>query len=187
MKRKKITGGILSILMAASLMVPAAAAVPAYASGNSSGVYINEIESDDPDGGSDWIEIINAGTKDVDISGWFVTDDKGLERLTDNKTKRLGANTVLKAGELLVLEDTIDFDFGLGKADTVSLYDSESKVEDTYSYTSHASGTYSRVPDGTGEFKDQEATKNKKILKQVGRKAPVVQVKKSQVQKIRLL
>lgn len=162
MKRKKITGGILSIFMAASLMVPAAAAVPAYASGNSSGVYINEIESDDPDGGSDWIEIINAGTKDVDISGWFVTDDKGLERLTENKTKRLGADTVLKAGELLVLEDTIDFDFGLGKADTVSLYNSESKVEDTYSYTSHASGTYSRVPDGTGEFKDQEATKNKK-------------------------
>lgn len=43
--------------------------------------------------------------------------------------------------------------------DTVSLYDSSSTLLDSYTYSGHAVGTYSRVPDGTGEFVDQEPTK----------------------------
>lgn len=122
-------------------------------------VFINEIESSDANDGNDWIEIINAGTEDVDISGWFVSDDKKLERLDDNSIWRIVEGTVLKAGEVLVLEDSIDFDFGLGKADEANLYDGESNLLDTYSWSGHANGTYARVPDGTGEFVDQEPTK----------------------------
>ena len=59
----------------------------------------------------------------------------------------------------MVLEDSIDFSFGLGKSDTVSLYNANSSLKDTYSYDGHALGTYSRVPDGTGEFVDQSSTK----------------------------
>ncbi|NLM19983.1 MAG: lamin tail domain-containing protein, partial [Clostridiaceae bacterium] len=45
------------------------------------GVVINEVESNDPGGGKDWIELYNNSTGDVDISGWIISDDKGLARL----------------------------------------------------------------------------------------------------------
>lgn len=127
------------------------------AADNETKVLINEIESDDPNGGNDWVEIINEGTEAVDISNWFVTDDAGLGRLTEGKTWGIREGTVLNPGSVLVLEDSIDFDFGLGKNDTVSLYDGESNLVDTYSYTGHATGTYSRAADGT--FVDTEPTK----------------------------
>ena len=37
-------------------------------------VFINEVESNDADDENDWIEIVNAGDTDVDISDWFVSD-----------------------------------------------------------------------------------------------------------------
>ncbi|MBU9746876.1 lamin tail domain-containing protein [Lachnospiraceae bacterium ASD3451] len=122
-------------------------------------VFINEIESDDANGGNDWVEIMNAGETDVNISGWFVSDDKELERLEDGSAWRIAEGTVLEAGAVLVLEDGLNFDFGLGKNDKVVLYDADSQVLDFYEWTGHAAGTYSRVPDGTGEFTDQVATK----------------------------
>ena len=122
-------------------------------------VFINEVESSDAGGGNDWIEIVNAGETDVDISGWFVSDDQKLNRLSDGSTWRIAEGTILKAGEVLVLEDTIDFDFGLGKADEANLYNKDSVCMDSYAWSGHAAGTYARVPDGTGEFVDQEPTK----------------------------
>ena len=92
-------------------------------------VFINEIESNDTVTDIDWIEIINTGNSDVDISGWFVTDDKGLERLADNEEWRIEDGTVLKAGEILVVEhDVVLGNLSLGKNDTVSLYDSSEYV-----------------------------------------------------------
>ena len=122
-------------------------------------VFINEIESDDANGGNDWVEIINTGEKEVNISGWFISDDKELERLTDGSAWRIAEGTVLEAGALLILEDGLNFDFGLGKNDKVVLYDADSQVLDSYEWTGHAAGTCSRVPDGTGGFLDQDATK----------------------------
>ena len=43
-------------------------------------IVINEVESDAPNKGNDWVEITNIGTEAVDISGWYLTDDKGEER-----------------------------------------------------------------------------------------------------------
>ena len=154
--KKPFFSSALSALLAVSAVLPAAA-VPAYAAENT--VFINEIESDDPDGGNDWVEIVNTGDTAVDISGWFVTDDKGLERLP-GETWGLAEGTVLQPGAVLVLEDSVDFDFGLGKEDTVSLYNGNNELIDSHAYEGHASGTYSRVPDGTGDFVDQAATKN---------------------------
>ena len=124
-------------------------------------VFINEIESNDAVTDIDWIEIINTGNSKIDVSGWFVSDDKGLERVEDNKEWRIPEGTVLAAGEILVVEhDVVLGNLSLGKNDTVSLYDNNEQLVDTYSYTGHAVGTYSRVPDGTGDFIDQEPTKN---------------------------
>ena len=122
-------------------------------------VFINEIESDDANGGNDWVEIMNTGDQEVNISGWFLSDDKELERLTDGSAWRIAEGTVLEAGAVLVLEDGLNFDFGLGENDKAVLYDADSKVLDSYEWSGHAAGTYSRVPDGTGGFLDQDATK----------------------------
>ena len=84
--KKQIWISALGAVLAVTGILPAASPVDTYAADSENTVFINEIESDDPDGGNDWVEIINAGSTAVDISGWFVTDDKGLERLTEDKT-----------------------------------------------------------------------------------------------------
>lgn len=123
-------------------------------------ITINEIESNDDVTGTDWIEIYNAGTTDVDISNWFVVDDKGLDRLKEKEEWRIEQGTILKAGEVLVIEqDTARNQFSLGKNDEVILYDASNTIKDSYSYTGHASGTLARVPDGIGSFVDMQPTK----------------------------
>ena len=154
MKRKKLIQRAFLLSGVAALAVTQTGIVWAAGDSTEPSVYINEIESDDADGGNDWIEIINAGSEDVDLSGWFATDDKGLERLTAGETTPLPQGTVLKAGSVLVLEDSVNFDFGLGKEDQVTLYNSSSEAVDSYQWSGHAVGTYSRVPDGTGAFTD---------------------------------
>ncbi|TQR18251.1 lamin tail domain-containing protein [Psychrobacillus soli] len=158
MNKKKKRMSVLSVSLIASIVLSPMQFVQAAEVENT--VFINEIESNDPVTDNDWIEIINTGNSDIDISGWFVTDDKGLERLTDSEEWRIADETVLKAGEILVIEhsDALN-NLSLGKDDTASLYDSSNTLLDSYTYVGHAAGTYSRVPDGTGEFVDQESTK----------------------------
>lgn len=120
-------------------------------------VVINEVESDDANKGNDWVEITNISSEAVDISGWYLTDDKGEERKTEGKTFPLAEGTVLEPGTFLVLEETVNFDFGLGKADTAILYDKNGVQIDSYAYTKVAAGTWSRQADGS--FADAEATR----------------------------
>ena len=162
MSKRKKRVGILNMFIASTVLSQLAPIQYVQASEVENTVYINEIESNDTVTDIDWIEIINTGNSDLDISGWFVTDDKGLERLADNEEWRIEDGTVLKAGEILVItHDVVLGNLSLGKNDTVSLYDSSSTLLDTYTYSGHAVGTYSRVPDGTGEFVDQEPTRGK--------------------------
>lgn len=122
-------------------------------------IAINEIESDD-ETGIDWVEIINTGKEPVDIGNWFITDNKELERLEENEEWRIAEGTILKAGEILVVEHSEALNnLSLGKEDSAILYDQNNNKVDEYAYSGHAIGTYSRVPDGTGDFVDQEATK----------------------------
>lgn len=128
----------------------------------SSKITINEIESNDDVTGTDWIELHNSGNADVDVSGWFVVDDKGLDRLSAKEEWRIASGTILKAGEVLVVEqDTSQIQFSLGKNDEVKLYDSSNMMKDSHAYTGHAAGTFARVPDGIGFFVDMQPTKGK--------------------------
>lgn len=158
MSKKKKGMSILSICMTASIVLLPLQYVQAEEIEDK--IVINEIESNDPVTDIDWVEIINTGESDVDISGWFITDNKDLERLEKKEEWRIADGTILKAGEVYVIEHSEVLDnLSLGKEDTVALYDSSNKLLDTFSYTGHAAGTYSRVPDGTGEFVDQASTK----------------------------
>ncbi|MEE8807847.1 MAG: lamin tail domain-containing protein [Lactimicrobium sp.] len=129
--------------------------LPAHASG---AIVINEVQPNDPDKGPDWVEIANISNTAVDLSGWYLSDDKGEERHTCSETTPIKDGTILNPGEVLVLEENTDFSFGLGKkGDSAILFDKDGKQEDAYSWDTTANGTWQRQKDGT--FKDAPQTK----------------------------
>lgn len=129
--------------LAAAMISGAWAPAEVMAAGN---VLISEIASSGPD----WVEIENFGDEAVDISGWIMRDSDASHTCT------IPDGTVLQPGEVLVLEENTDFDFGLGKKDSVNLYDKDQNAVDSYSWTKHADGTWQRID---GQFEDLPATK----------------------------
>lgn len=122
-------------------------------------VVINEVESSDASGGNDYVEIYNKSDKDIDISGWYILDN-GTKHKKDPKYQ-VKEGTIIKAQGFFVFEENLDFNFGLGSNDEVNLIDKDDKLVDKFEWTSHAKGTYGRVPDGTGEFVDGSPSKGK--------------------------
>src|SRR5262249_14820378 len=106
-------------------------------------VSINEVESDDPGGGNDWIELYNDGGAPVDIGNYVLKDNNNGNVLT------IPGGTMIAAGGFFV-SDTQPA-FGLGSADSARLFTPGAAVLlDSYSWTSHAAATYGRCPDGAG-------------------------------------
>jgi 2',3'-cyclic-nucleotide 2'-phosphodiesterase (5'-nucleotidase family) len=128
-----------------------AAATPGTANGcvlpaGADGIVLNEVSSDP----SDWAEIFNAGDADVDLSGWFVSDDGGTAG-----AEALPAGTVVPAEGYLVLAKDTHFSFGLGKGDQFHLYLADGVTvvdETTWTAGAHATPSWGRCPDGAGEF-----------------------------------
>ncbi|WP_368861913.1 lamin tail domain-containing protein [Frankia gtarii] len=142
---RKYSRGKVRFAVAAVLAVVAVGlfGMPAVAQGPAD-VRINEVESS---GGSpgDWVELANIGSAAVDISGWVVKDND------DSHVFTVASGTSLAAGGHLVLD--VDPVFGLGSSDSVRLYQpGGTTLVDSYTWTSHASTTYGRCPDGTGSF-----------------------------------
>lgn len=119
----------------------------------SAALVINEVESNGDD--TDWVEVMNIGTETLDLSGY---------RFLDNDSTRtpyvLPAGSTVAPGALFVIDQASGsnpqgFDFGLGAADEVRLFlpDGVTLVT-SYAWTTHASVTYGRCPDGTGDFSD---------------------------------
>jgi Lamin Tail Domain len=108
-------------------------------------VVINEVESN---GGvpGDWVELYNAGGSAADLSGFVFKDND------DTHAYLIPAGTSLAPGGYFLLEEAA-FGFGLGAADSARLYDATGTViVDSYSWTSHATTTYGRCPNGVGDF-----------------------------------
>ena len=108
-------------------------------------IVINEIESQ---GGSpdDWVELKNVGDAAIDLSGYVLTDNAPTD---PTHRQVLPAGTVVEPGAYLVVDTT----FGLGGADSAILHAADgTTIVDEYSWTAHASTSYGRCPDGTGEF-----------------------------------
>jgi len=111
-------------------------------------VAVNEINSN----GTDWVEIKNTGAAPVDVSGWTVMDNDPIGHVAD--VTPLADGTTLAPGAYLVLTTGIDFGFGLGNGDTVTLRDADGVTVDEHAYAAHAAGFWARCPDGTGDFED---------------------------------
>jgi hypothetical protein len=112
-----------------------------------SAVRIDEFSSNNPD----FIELVNTGTGEVDLSGWMLKDS------TDSNPYTFPPGSSIAAGELKVLQgESVDFVFGLGNGDAVRLYsDSDLTTPlDSYAYPAHppAGRSYGRCPSGAGPF-----------------------------------
>jgi hypothetical protein len=107
------------------------------------GIRINEVESS---GGvpGDWVELYNPGTSSVDASGWIFRDNN------DATGYVLPAGSTIAAGGYLVLEEAA-FVFGLGGSDAARLFNGATLV-DSYVWTTAATTTYGRCPNGSGDF-----------------------------------
>ncbi|NMA93587.1 MAG: hypothetical protein GX975_02885, partial [Clostridiales bacterium] len=120
-------------------------------------IVINEIESNGSD--RDWVEIYNNSENAVNITGWYIKDDSD-----DHSSVKLPEGTILAPGGYFVFEadlegDVKHFNFGLGSSDKVRLYDANGGLMDEHSWTAHATYGLSRIPNGTGGFKDVPLTK----------------------------
>ncbi len=115
-------------------------------------VVVNEVAATgDP---ADWVEIYNAGTAAVDMTGWLLRDSDPTHAYV------FASGSSLAAGAYLVLErdDTgvAGFTFGLGGADAVFLYDLDQNLISTTSWNegeSPAGRSWGRIPNASGDFK----------------------------------
>ncbi len=115
------------------------------------GLVINEVAAKgDP---LDWFELYNSGDSDIDLSGLVVADD-----LT-NAAKRVAfpSGLAIAPGEYLQVE--VDSDnwagFKLGSDEELGVWTSEGVLVDSVDWDAGDAGegeSYSRLPDGTGEY-----------------------------------
>lgn len=115
-----------------------------------SSVVINEVESNG-DARGDWVELANTDSvSTVDLSGWSIVDgDPTHEPIV------LPAGTAIEsAGYLGIVTDGPghNTDFGLGGTDAVTVRDASGAVVDTFAWEGHATTSYGRCADMTGEL-----------------------------------
>lgn len=113
-------------------------------------IAINEIESNGD--ATDWVEVVNTGSSPVDIGGFTVMDNDPAGHAS--QVTPVPAGTILAPGAYFVFDQPTNFVFGLGGGDTVTLRDTTGNSVDEHMYLAHASGTWARCADGTGEFID---------------------------------
>lgn len=113
-------------------------------------VVINEVILGDVPG--DRVELLNLGPTDVDLGGYFVTDDPAGKP----DKAALPPGTVVPAGDRLVLtltETTVGF--GLGGDEAFGLFTPEGALVDQTDWAADQApegGAWGRLPDGTGAF-----------------------------------
>ncbi|MEO8620981.1 MAG: lamin tail domain-containing protein [bacterium] len=108
-------------------------------------IEINEVESNGGTPG-DWIELYNATSVAVDISGWGIRDND-----TTHVIYKIPAGTTIAAGGYYVVEEA-QFGFGLGAADEARLYNQFGSIVEVSAWTAHAATTYGRCPNANGAF-----------------------------------
>lgn len=147
-------------LVGTVVLAPSAPALAAPAD-----VQISEVESDDPDGGEDWVELVNTGAEPVDLSGWFLKDDD------DSREWTIPAGTVIAPGEQHLLDHADaapgGFDFGLGKDDAARLFAADgTTLIDSLAWSEHAPTSYIVI--------DGEVTASAEVTKGAENSGPYV-------------
>lgn len=108
-------------------------------------IRINEVESSGGTPG-DWVELYNPTNAPVNVGGYVVKDDD------DTHAYVIPAGTTIAAQGFLVIDES-SLGFGLGAPDAVRLFRANgTTLVDSYSWTTHATTTYGRCPDGSGSL-----------------------------------
>ena len=92
--KKKILHSVLGVAVASAMVMPAVSALNACASTK---LLINEVNSS-PD---DWVELINTGTDELDISGYEIRDNSD-EYLPDDVSIMIAVNKQIHDKSLFV-------------------------------------------------------------------------------------
>ncbi len=126
-------------LLAASVLT----GVPTAHAAASDDIRVNEVVT--TGGVDDSIELFNKGAASVDVSGWVLKDsDK-------DHTYEIPSGTVLAPGGHRAFD--VHDAFGLGSDDQARLYLADGRtLVDSFSWSTHSSPSWSRCPDGTGDF-----------------------------------
>jgi len=115
-------------------------------------------DDDAPMLGGEWVELFNNGEIDEDVDGWYLYDEHDTHDLLITNSNTLSGSTTVPAGSTLVVYRNGDSNFTLNNdGDTLRLFsgpiDSGTLVDSfTYSDSVGDDETYSRVPDGTGDW-----------------------------------
>ncbi|MDO9356308.1 MAG: lamin tail domain-containing protein, partial [Solirubrobacteraceae bacterium] len=114
------------------------------ASAASAAIVINEVESNAPAGGSDWVELLNTGNAAVAIGDYSLRDSGN----NNNNRTLIPLGTTLNPGQYLSFDVN-----GLGNADSARLFDAADPNTpiSTVTWSREAAATIGRCPDGTGE------------------------------------
>lgn len=122
-------------------------------------VFINEIMASnasiiaDPDNGeyADWVELYNASNQDIDISGWFLSDN-----ISDTTKWQLPAGTTINAfGFLLLwcdgLNNNLHTNFKLSSiGEEIALYNSNKTLLDSFTFNEQYTNiSYGKKFDGS--------------------------------------
>jgi hypothetical protein len=108
----------------------------------------------------DWIEFYNTGKEDVDLAGYYLTDDstnlKKFAFTTDAVVKAGGTLVVWAAGSSNTGRGALHAGFKLSatKDNLVTLSDPNGSTVDTVAFGASLAqnASYARLPDGTGDF-----------------------------------
>jgi hypothetical protein len=147
-RHRTLRPALLSTLVAGAVgLVPLVVALAPPASAAATDVRINEIITNSSTV-ADSIELTNVGTAPVDVSGWIVKDDN------DTRTLAIATGSVVAPGGFLtVTVDGVPGGFGLGNGDAARVFLPDgTTLVDGHAFPSHSSPSWSRCPDGTGEF-----------------------------------
>lgn len=114
---------------------------------NTTDVTLNEITS----AGDDLIELYNSGNSQALIEGWFVADDSYPEDPESRYVFPAGA--LIESEGFLLLTKDMEHEFGVGKSDTITLYDADANVVDQIALPEDAAEvSYCRTVDGAGTW-----------------------------------
>ncbi|WP_300594469.1 lamin tail domain-containing protein, partial [Microbacterium sp.] len=116
------------------------------AANDCSPVRINEVDSTGADP-VDWVELTNAGSEAIDVSGYILRDNKDTSEIV------IAPGTTIEPGAYLAIDVDIDGGFGLGAADAARLFAADGvTLLDSTTWAEHAATSWARCPDGIGAF-----------------------------------
>ena len=139
--------GLSAALAALVGLVPLSIAVSATpASAAATDIRVNEIITNSATS-PDSIELTNIGDAPVDVSGWILKDNN------DTRTLALPAGTTIAPDAFLAVPVDVTGGFGLGNGDAARVFLPDgTTLVDGHTFPSHSAPSWSRCPDGTGDF-----------------------------------